>query len=94
MGFKNDIVKILGLMSENISGIRNQGEFIMADLTALQNADTDLQASVATVLTDFATAVANADNPGQVAQVVSDMRQMAANIASADPNAPQPPVTG
>jgi hypothetical protein len=60
---------------------------IMAAIDDLQAADSNLSAKVAQILTDFATALANADNPTAIEQVVTDMNTMAANITAADPAA-------
>lgn len=65
----------------------------MTALTDLQTADENLGGIVTKLLTDYATAVANAGtDPAALEAVVSDMNQMAANITAADPNAA--PVSG
>ena len=57
------------------------------DLTNLQNADAAVSADVATLLTDFATAVSNAADPAAIQKVADDMNATAASIRNADPNA-------
>lgn len=62
----------------------------MADLTNINAADQVLQSEVSTLLTDFATALGNANDQAGVDQVAQDMRDMAAKIEAADPNAASP----
>jgi hypothetical protein len=87
MGVAKDLLKILGTMSEDISAIRAQGVQQMIDLTNLQTADATVAADVATLLTDFATALGNAADPAAIQKVADDMNATAASIRAADPNA-------
>jgi len=94
MGIARDLLKVLGNISEDLSAIRAQGVQIMADLTNLNAADSTVQSEVATLLTDFATALSNATSQAQVDKVAADLNQVAANITQADPNAVPPATPG
>jgi hypothetical protein len=92
MGVMRDVIKILGNLSEDISAIRAQGVKIMADLTNLKGASNTVQSEVATLLTDFATALGNATSQADVDAVTQQLNATAASITAADPNA-QPPAS-
>ena len=63
----------------------------MSALTDLQAEDAALQATVSQVLSDFASALLNAQgDPAAIEQVVSDMTAMADQLTAADPDTPAP----
>jgi len=76
-----------------LARIESTQEKTMTAITDLQAEDTALQATVATVLTDFATALSAAgSDPAAIEQVVTDMQAMAATLTAADPATPAAPV--
>lgn len=74
--------------------IENQ-EKIMADLTNLQAADAALTAEVTTAITDWTTALQNANgDQAAVDAVRADMQAAVAKLQAADPATPAPAPSG
>jgi len=86
-----EMLRVLREINARLHRIEQNQENIMAAIDDLAAADASLQAKVSQVLADFAAALAAAaGDPAKIEQVVTDMNNMSAQLAAADPGAPAP----